>query len=388
MLPFPLDLGGKIITAQTIKLLNEHFEVQYVYISEKRPSKSELEILKKNFPQSHVIIIEKNSSYSNIFLKLISRFTVLDVFFQSEFFYDRYTTKKIREKILKILNSDNFDIIHADHLGMAQYFPEQKRQRWIVHEHNVEFKLRFNFSLTDALPINKRIIYLCEAARLFFFEKKMFRLCDKIVSISSSDAAYISKYANKQIIVLPPYSSQKKRKMLERTPSTFVFVGNLSWLPNYDATLWLTQDIFPLIKKEIPTAKLIIIGEISPKLRLTKDKSIVYTGKIPSIDKYLNKSSVFVSPIRIGSGVRLKILTALEHSIPIVSTKLGVKGLPMRPEVNYLLADTCTDFARACINLSKDERLQKKLSINNKNYLAKFHNRERISRKFYEEYIR
>ena len=101
----------------------------------------------------------------------------------------------------------------------------------------------------------------------------------------------------------------------------------------------------------------------SPVLRAAAGrKDVVVTGPVEDVRPYYKRSAVFVVPIRMGGGVRLKILESLSMGLPVVSTTLGAEGAGLVDGKEILVADTEQDFAGAILRLIGDPALRKRLA--------------------------
>src|SRR5699024_877262 len=111
-------------------------------------------------------------------------------------------------------------------------------------------------------------------------------------------------------------------------PYTMVFTGALSYVPNYDGMIYFLEEIFPIIKKVILQAKIYIVGSRPPKkLKKYQSKSVIVTGFVDDVRPYVDQASVFVVPLKMGSGTRLKVVEALSMKKPVVSTSIGSEGI-------------------------------------------------------------
>jgi glycosyltransferase involved in cell wall biosynthesis len=138
----------------------------------------------------------------------------------------------------------------------------------------------------------------------------------------------------------------------------------MDWLPNEDAIRWFTEEVLPIIKEKIPQVSLTVVGR-NPFPGLVelskKDSSIVVTGRVPDVRPFMEKASAYVVPIRIGGGTRLKIYEAMAMELPMVSTKIGAEGLPVRDGEEILLRDTPAEFAGAVVRLLTDKDAAKRI---------------------------
>jgi glycosyltransferase involved in cell wall biosynthesis len=120
--------------------------------------------------------------------------------------------------------------------------------------------------------------------------------------------------------------------------------------------LWFAEAILPLIQREVPQARLYIVGlKPHPRLRtLAGRPGIIITGGVPDVRAYLAPAAVAVVPLRMGGGTRLKVLEAMAMSKAVVSTTVGAEGLSARSGQELLIADAPADFARAVVALLRD----------------------------------
>jgi glycosyltransferase involved in cell wall biosynthesis len=157
-----------------------------------------------------------------------------------------------------------------------------------------------------------------------------------------------------------------------REPATLLFVGNYEYAPNVDAALRLATEILPWVRAQVPEAKLWLVGHAPPAellalrdsgLKPTVSPSIIVIGSVPDVRPYLARATVFVSPLRLGAGIKNKVLEALAMGCPVVATPLSVDGIDARHERDLLVADDGA-LAGSVIRVLKDDDLQRRLSAN------------------------
>ncbi|HEU4355986.1 MAG TPA: glycosyltransferase family 4 protein, partial [Actinomycetota bacterium] len=144
----------------------------------------------------------------------------------------------------------------------------------------------------------------------------------------------------------------------------FVFVGAMSTEANADAARFFVRQILPRIRRVIPGARTLIVGSRpTPEVRALHDgDSVIVTGTVPAVEPFLQDATMSVVPIRFGGGTRIKILEALAHGVPVVSTRIGAEGLEVEHGRHLLLADSPEEFADNCIALSRDRVRREALS--------------------------
>jgi len=161
-----------------------------------------------------------------------------------------------------------------------------------------------------------------------------------------------------------------------RTPQRgcVVFTGVLSYGPNEDAALYLIEKIVPLVRPRVPGLEVLIVGR-EPTARLKKTASrhpnIVITGFVNDVRTYLERASLFVAPMRYGSGVQNKVLEALAMEVPVVCTSVVAAGLPMDGvrEPPVCIADGAEEIARSVVQLLGDEEECARAAVRGRRYV-------------------
>jgi glycosyltransferase involved in cell wall biosynthesis len=145
-----------------------------------------------------------------------------------------------------------------------------------------------------------------------------------------------------------------------RTQRSLVFLGSMDWMPNIDGICWFAETVWPLVKKNFPDATLAIVGRKpveKVKQLAAREPSITVTGTVDDVRPHLAQAQAMVVPLRVGGGTRIKIFEAMATSIPVVSTRIGAEGLPVRHGESILLADEPAAFAEQIAVLFRQPEL-------------------------------
>jgi len=136
----------------------------------------------------------------------------------------------------------------------------------------------------------------------------------------------------------------------------------MSYLANADAARWFACEVWPLVRRACPDARLFLVGkDPGPRVRSLAGADVVVTGRVDDVSGYFRRARVFVCPLRVGSGTRLKILEAFSWGVPVVSTGLGSSGIEARDGEHVLLADDPQGFARKVLDVLGDDGLARRL---------------------------
>ncbi|GIK84393.1 MAG: glycosyl transferase family 1 [Patescibacteria group bacterium] len=382
--PYPADGGGKIKTLNSLKTLAKDFDVYAIFISEKKPLKKDIEYLKKIGVKKIKVFYNLKilASVKDDYPHLIMNFLKL-----RPHYVFQYTFAPAFSYIKNAVSSYKPDIIHIDHINIAQYLPKEKNEVWILEHHNLEFYLLWTRFLYSS-KWSRKLYLLIESVLTYLFESKKIKQFDFVFTISQEEAERSKRFfgirnVSAQPLVYPTITIKKK---LSLNPH-LLFIGGLGWPPNEDAIEWFINQMFPIILEKIPNVELHVVGKDNPILthRLPKHTNIFLHGYQKDITPFLQKADIFILPFRMGGGVRIKSLTALSAGVPIVSTKLGVEGLKVKNNTHYLEANTEIDFANSVITLLKSKKMQDKMSKNQTEYLTENHSKK-LNRKWLDEY--
>ncbi len=143
-----------------------------------------------------------------------------------------------------------------------------------------------------------------------------------------------------------------------------LFVGNYEYAPNVDAALHLARDIFPKVQSRIPEAHLWLVGNAPPsELRVLANDAIRVTGRVPDVRPYLARAGAFVSPLRLGAGIKNKVLEAMAMGCPVVATPLSLDGIGVTPGEEVLVGEGAV-MVEAIVQALMNDTLGDKLSAN------------------------
>ncbi len=285
----------------------------------------------------------------------------------------RLWSSEYQEHLLQRLAEVQFDVVQIEAIELAPYLPaiETARPRPLIvfDEHNCEWRLQQRACLTDV-----RVPWRWPAAlysfiqwrRLRYYEGNVCRRVDRVVAVSEADREGIQSVAPEASITVVPngvdleeYSNYSGAKI----NFDLVFTGKMDFRPNVDAMLWFCDQVLPLIRREQPEVQLAIVGQrVHPRLeKLRYMRGVTLTGWVPDVRPYIAGATVYVAPLRMGGGTRLKLTQAMAMGCAIVATSIAAEGFPVESGRHLLLADTPSGFAAAVVRLLNEPRLRDQL---------------------------
>jgi GT2 family glycosyltransferase len=150
------------------------------------------------------------------------------------------------------------------------------------------------------------------------------------------------------------------------------FLGGYAHPPNVDAMRYFVAEVLPLIRAADPSISLLIAGaNPTQTVRDLAGEGVEVLGMVDDLRDLFDRARVFVCPLRIGAGVKGKIMSALAYGLPIVSSPIGVEGSGLVADEHALVADAAADFAAATLRLYEDEALWNRLSLSGQELLRR-----------------
>lgn len=156
-----------------------------------------------------------------------------------------------------------------------------------------------------------------------------------------------------------------------------ILIGNFAAAsPNVDALRWFLDDIWPLVRREVPDAEFRVVGKLAGELldRVTRTPGAAALGFVADLSAAMASASLSLAPIRYGTGTRVKIIESFALGCPVVSTTLGCEGINARDGRQILIGDAPADFARQCVALMKDTDLQVRIAAGGHEVAATHYN--------------
>lgn len=374
LLPYPPNTGGKYKTLEILKILAKKYEVHLVSMVDKEEELINGKVLLSycRCVKSFVVPVI-TMKHRKLKLKVItSLFTV------KPFIIYKFYSKAVQEHLTSLFKQNNFEIIYIEHSSMVQYIPNSFKGRLIYDEHNVSHLAYLSYAQQEP-NLFLRIFFLIESFKLKLYESKSVKRFDHIFAISKFDMCKIIElgFCRKNISVLPVPFEYKLLFKYHLYDPVILFVGTLSWRPNEKGIIWFIKNVFPKIIKLMPNAKLIIVGINGEWLKpYLTNRNIEYCGYIKDLSRVYKKTSVFIVPIHIGGGIRIKLLHAMSSGIPIVSTSKGAEGIEVTNGKEILIEDKPEEFVNAILKVLQNRKIANRLSFNSLKFIKKNYSTE------------
>lgn len=358
----PADTGGKIRSFNLFKRIAKRHEVVYLSLVYPNDKKEYIDEMESTGIRVVGIHWKESEKYSIKFYLELLRAT----FSRYPYIMKKYFSDNMVQSLKEEVSKGDYDLILCDFLQPALNLRGISEIPTLLFQHNVEAVIRKRHYKEERNLIKKLCFYI-EWKKLFQWEKIICSKLDYVITVSQKDTETIQKdYSVFSVKEIPTGVDTEYFTPADNVSirNNLIFTGSMDWLPNEDAMLYFCQEIFPLIRQGIPDIKLTIVGRNPTKSiqRLGQDDpSVIVTGRVEDIRPFMRESGVYIVPLRIGGGTRIKIYEAMAMGIPIVSTDIGAEGLPVAHNKNILLSNDPEEFSVSVIRLLKEPELYKKI---------------------------
>jgi polysaccharide biosynthesis protein PslH len=269
----------------------------------------------------------------------------------------------------------------AEMLSLGAWLPPEIPKVFIHHQ--LHFVYAERFAAARKLSGYSEYLQKVMSAQ----EETYLQKFDAVVVFSNEDKQALSGWLEDERVYVSPFpvsgGSNLGDEFLE---SRFTFVGSEAHFPNLDALEWLMGEVWPEIAKQVPGATLRVIGPWGEASRARYGRpGVEFTGYVEDLGDAI-RGSVMLVPLRIGSGIRVKLLDAMSHGVPAISTSIGCEGIPARDGLDILIRDGTLEFAAAAVELMSNSKLRREMASGGRNLLAKHYSPEQVRKRRNEIY--
>jgi sugar transferase (PEP-CTERM/EpsH1 system associated) len=271
-------------------------------------------------------------------------------------------------RLVALVNAGDVEVVLFEGIEVACYLPPLRasgtRARLIYDAFNAEAALqRVIFQVDGAVP--KRwpaaAYSFIQAGRIEGYERRLCQQADQVIAVSEEDAAILGAHQSPNPIAVVPNGIfveqyQRTAERLDLGTNALVFTGKMDYRPNIDAVLWFVQSILPLVRRQVPDATLYVVGQQPhPRIEALRGQpGVEITGWVRDVQPYLRGAAVYVAPLRMGSGTRLKLLEAMACGCTVVATPVARSGMKAAADSVMQVSETPAALADSIIELLRD----------------------------------
>jgi glycosyltransferase involved in cell wall biosynthesis len=267
----------------------------------------------------------------------------------------KWRSPEVRRLIAQFIRGGRFDVVVADFLAAIPNVPLQSGPPVVFFAHNVEHMIWRRLREVEPRHLRRQLLEV-EWRKVRRIESDACHQARLTIAVSDEDRNILSALAPAARIVSIPTGvdvTYFKPDSAREQPHRLVFSGSMDWYPNEDAMFHFIEAILPRLRQVHPDLAVTVVGR-NPRERLRAAAAaagVDVTGTVNDVRPHIARGSVYVVPLRVGGGTRLKIFEALAMGKPVVSTTIGAEGLGLEHGRQLLLADTAEDFTHAVLSL-------------------------------------
>ena len=354
----PLDKGGKLRTWHLMRHLAERHDITYLSFAD--PSQTDeyragmrevcrrLETVPRTDPAKGTVRFYADAA----------RYVVDPV----PYAVAKYRSAAYGARLAELLRDGRFDAAVCDFLPPLVNMPARVPCPAILFTHNVESEIWRRHAETATNPVGRHLLGQ-QWRRMLRYEREALARFDLVLAVSETDGDTFRRlYPGALRVPIHVVQTGVDTRYFTPTaaaeprPAHLVFTGSMDWLPNEDGITWFVREILPRVRQAEPGATLSIIGRSpTPAVRrLAEESGVEVTGRVDDVRPHMAAGSVYVVPLRIGGGTRLKIFEAMAMGKTVVSTAIGAEGLPVTDGHDIVIADEPDAFAAAVVGLIRD----------------------------------
>jgi len=326
----------------------------------------------------------------------------------------RFASQRFSSILTRYLNTNEYDAVLCVGIDTGPYLEQvaawkrtlpadRRRPRLIFDDLNAEYLLQQRAFETDVRHLDHprrwagALYSLIQWQKLRRFEARLCRLADDVVAVSAADRLALQRIVSGlDVTVVPngvdleryrPATAGREKVVPE---PALVFTGKMDFRPNIDAACWFADEVFPTIRAAVPNVTFAIVGrDPHPRVQaLSSRPGIIVTGYVDDDLPYFQDATVYVVPLRVGGGTRLKVLSAMAVRAAIVSTSLGCEGLGAESGEELMIADSAEEFAAGTLSLLADEACRHRLGQRARRFVEETYGWPAIAPQMEKLYVR
>ena len=350
-LPFPIDNGGKIVTANRIRELSKTHKIYMVCDVDSIDKKISKEL--NQICEDYVLLQEKPKNNINRLFSL----------FRSSYYANEHRNPLVTKAIKDIIKKYDIDLINIDlplpAVNLIGIMNDLGDIPIVINQQNVESKNIASRCHADGISFPMRVFSWIESKQLFKWEKKLYKYpqIKGQTFVSEEDLREFeelygrgdnTKFFYSPIGTLLPPSIEKKGD----DTKVIVMPASFDYRPNAHGAVWFANEVYPLIRKKVQGVKLFLVGR-NPREEVKKlaCNDIIVTGSVESMNPYMCMADLYIVPIFFGGGVKTKLIEMGMYGRPVISTSQGCKGSIYKEDVDLLICDDNNSFADKCISI-------------------------------------
>lgn len=305
----------------------------------------------------------------------------------------KYYSKKLECFLIDYFKHNKVDVVHVDHLHMAWVVDVIRKISdvpVILREHNLEMKIMKRYS-EEQSNLFLRYYAKLQYWKFLKYEPKQcekFNCCFMITEDDEKSLVILNPKIKTTVI---PAGVDKEIFDIQSSvaiPYSIFHVGELNWEPNYDGLIWFLTEVYQKIVEKYPDSQLYVYSKGVERLKIPNNikKNVVLCGYVKNIWEEILDKQILVVPLKVGSGMRVKIVEMLAAKKLIVTTTIGKEGIDVTDGEHILVADSSESFILKLFDIFENRIDIDNITRNAQNIIKKKYSWDLIAEKLEIEY--
>ena len=369
----PVDGGTMAMNSITKGLLCQGCEVKVLTVeTDKHP------VRRERIPDEYLAQTGVESVYVDLGVKPLPAAGAM--LCGESYHVKRYVSEAFAAKLREVLEKERFDIVHVESIFLTPYVPLIRKHsdaKIILRAHNVEHLIwkRVAQSCRNSL---KRWYLKHLSLTLRAYELEHLNDYDGIVCITKNDADVFREVGCRKPIVSIPFGVDPGEvPSVDVEPDSLFHIGAMDWLPNQESVRWLLDEVWPVVHREVPQAKLYLAGRKMPAQWMNAQiEGVSVIGEVPDAMYFIGSKKINVVPLLSGSGIRVKIIEAMSIGKTVITTTVGA----------ILIADTPEQFAQQIKRCLEDDAFCSRVGEAAARLVAEQYNEQKLAEQLIDFY--
>jgi glycosyltransferase involved in cell wall biosynthesis len=380
-IPYPPTDGGRIVMLNPIRHLGELGHEVHLVSFAKAPEGAAAESLRNLCASVRTVPLPRLSRMRGILAQPPATLA-------------RYASKAMHDVLYQTVHTTAADIVELDTLHMAIYGRSVGSRPRLLRPQNVEHLVWARYARV-ATPAFSRPFFALQSRRIRHYEARaMTRFVDATLAVSEADRAALAEIAPQARIDWLPMGVDTDYfgpADIPATPGSIVLTGSFEWAPKRHNLEVLVYEVLPLIRRQMPTARLSVVGSglSGNSLRGIRDQpGVDYVGPVEDVRPYIARSSVAVNYVESGGGIAIKVLEAMAMAKAVVANTVAAEGIAAKSGRDLLVARSKSEFAEMVAMLLADPIRQSSLGQAGRRLVLETYSSSALARSLADYYAR
>lgn len=372
-IPWPLDQGDRVRMFNILKEVSKRHTITFIgcYLSNYQPLSEARRQLETLCAEVVFFKIPNHRLAMRVFLKIQA--TINLIFFSIRWPEYIYNLRPFIKLVGRYVEGSQYDIILTQYWYTA-FIPIMNSKIASICD-TIDVIWEGNYRSIQKYRNNKIRYWFLRRIneRLRCKEAEVLNSYDLVITVHSKDANTLMnelKVSTRSVVLSHINSNRFDYRFNDSKENRILFFGGMNNEMNRDAVRYLANELFPEIRKQLPSTKLIIAGSSMDRAieLLEKNEAVTVLGYVSDIQLLFQNAKLLVIPLRYGAGLKGRVLEAMEAGLPVVGSTIAAEGIPVVNGVHMVIEDNKERIVEGVVTLLKDDEKRKAIALNARRY--------------------